>query len=312
MSAEGLPRRDGLPVLAEPEIVADTRCQTGEGPTWHPDEQALYWTDIPNGVLHRFDPASGRTDQVYQGESVGGITVQADGSLLLFGVRGSVRVWRDGQVVRTIVESIPGEQGTRFNDVIADPEGRVFAGTMATRDANDTITRPGTLYRFDLDGSYTPVWGGRTTPNGMGFTPDGAHLYATETTVGEQSIYRFRYERATGALADPRTWLQTPLDGSEGRPDGMTVDAEGAVWSARWAGGRVVRHAPDATPLGAVFFPAYNVSSLTFGGADYTDAYVTTAAGNDPGTHGPSGGALFRVRIPGVRGVPEFRSRIQM
>ena len=53
------------------------------------------------------------------------------------------------------------------------------------------------------------------------------------------------------------------------------------------------------------------MSSAIFGGADYTDLYVTTAGGHDKASNGPGAGALFRLR-PGVRGVPEFRSQISI
>jgi sugar lactone lactonase YvrE len=89
----------------------------------------------------------------------------------------------------------------------------------------------------------------------------------------------------------------------------MTMDAEGCVWSARWGGGCLVRYAPDGTELQRIRFPARKVSSATFGGPDLTDLYVTTAGGHQKDADGPGAGALFRVR-PGVRGVPEFRSRI--
>jgi len=89
----------------------------------------------------------------------------------------------------------------------------------------------------------------------------------------------------------------------------MTVDAEGYVWSARWDGGCLVRYTLDGTEDRRVRFPARKVSSVTFGGEDYTDLYVTTAGGDNKAQEGPGAGALFRLRL-GVRGVPEFPSRI--
>ena len=56
----------------EPELIADYACVTGEGPLWHPTEQRVYWTDIPQGRLFRYDPTTGRHEQIYQGEVVGG------------------------------------------------------------------------------------------------------------------------------------------------------------------------------------------------------------------------------------------------
>lgn len=282
----------------QPELIADYGCVVGENPLWHPDEGRLYWVDIDTGRLFRYHPASGQHEQCYAGDPIGGFTLQADGALLLFMARGAVRVWREGRLT-TLIESIPEEVNTRFNDVIADPAGRVFGGTMPDGD------RPGRLYRLDPDLRLTRLLDGIGCSNGMAFTPDRRRLYYTDSIPRE--IYTFDYDPASGGLSGQRLFARVSADG--GLPDGLTVDAEGSVWSARWGGGCVVRYTPDGAEERRLAFPARRVSSLTFGGPDYADLYVTTAGGQDKGAFGPGAGAVFRVR-PGVRGVPEFRSRI--
>lgn len=283
----------------EPEPLCDYRCATGEGPLWHADEQRLYWVDIPAGRLFRYDPATGNHEQVYQGEVIGGYTIQQDGSLLLFGENGSVRQWRDGQVT-TVIEQIPGEEGGRFNDVIADPVGRVFCGTMP---AGERLAR---LYRLDTDGSLTMVLEGVGLSNGMGFSPDRSIFYFTDSN--NRVIYRFNYDQASGNLSEQRVFARIELD--DGVPDGLTVDAQGYVWSARWDGGRLVRYSPGGIEERAIAFPTKKVSCVTFGGTRHSDMYVTTAGGDDRATNGAHAGVLFRSRLDGVQGVPEFRSRI--
>lgn len=282
----------------EPELIADYQCITGEGPLWHPDEGRVYWLDIPQGRMFRYHPASGVHEMCYQGEPVGGFTIQADGTLLLFMDKTAVATWRDGHL-ETIVEAIPGEREYRFNDVIADPLGRVFCGTLPTEE------RPGRLYRMDPDGTFTWFVDGIGCSNGMGFTPDLKHMYYTDSTA--QEIYLFDYDQATGAITNRRVFVRTRL--GEGIPDGMTVDAEGYIWSARWDGWCLVRYAPDGTEDRRIQFPAKKVSSVTFGGPEYTDMYVTTAGGDNKAENGPGAGALFRINL-GIQGVPEFRSRI--
>lgn len=283
----------------QPELIADYQCDTGENPLWHPDEQKLYWVDIPAGKMFRYDPASGKHEQFYQGELVGGFTTQEDGALLLFMAKGAVKIWKNGQLT-TVVEEIPEERDTRFNDVIADPEGRVFCGTMVVP------AHKGGLYRLDTNGTPTKLLDGVDESNGLGFTRDLRQMYYTDSDKKE--IYLFDYDRASGAISNRRVFVRTPDDGSV--PDGLTVDAEGYIWSARWDGGCLVRYRPDGTEERRIQFPAKKVSSLTFGGADYKDIYVTTAGGNDKATEGAGAGALFRLRL-GIQGVPEFRSRIR-
>lgn len=283
---------------AEPRLVADYACVCGEGPLWHPDEQRVYWVDIPKGRLFRYHPETDAHEQLFEGPAVGGFAIQADGSLLLFMDRGAVTIWRNG-VFQTVIEEIPDETGSRFNDVIADPKGRVFCGTMASKD------RLGRLYRLDPDGKLTALLEGIGCSNGLGFTPDRKGLYYTDSPKRE--IYLFDYEEETGAITNQRVFVKLPDDG--GVPDGMTVDAEGYVWSAIWDGGCLIRFAPDGREDRRIGFPAKKVSSVTFGGPGYTDMYVTTAGGDNKAQEGSGAGALFCLNR-GIAGVPEFRSRV--
>ncbi|MGH2559538.1 MAG: SMP-30/gluconolactonase/LRE family protein [Thermomicrobiales bacterium] len=281
-----------------PGLIADTRCETGEGPLWIPADRKVYWVDIPAGHLFRHDPATDTHERVLETDAIGGVTLQADGSLLLFMARGAVRTWRDGALT-TVIEEIPEVRDSRFNDVIADPAGRVFGGTMPT-DAHS-----GYLYRFERDSSYTKVLDGLGVPNGMGFTPDLSGMYFTDSSA--RTIYLFDYDQVSGDLTNRRVFVQTPDDGSV--PDGMTVDADGYVWSARWDGAALYRYAPDGVEVQRIPFPAKKVSSAVFGGPNHDQLYVTTAGGQDRENEGAGAGALFQFD-PGVRGRPEFWSRI--
>ena len=284
----------------KPEIIVEASCHTGEGPLWHPDEQVIYWVDIPIGRLYRHSPSSGQTNTFDMGQAVGGLTLQADGSLLLFMARGAVAIWKD-DLLTPVIQAIPGEEDSRFNDVIADPEGRVFAGTMSSP------TKPGSLYRIDTDRTVTQVLSGLGTPNGMGFTPDRRGFYHTDTRVGEISIYD--YDQGTGNICNRRLFAKAPPD--EGRPDGLTVDAEGCVWSARWDGSRLVRYNPQGQMLASIMFPVKKVSCPTFGGPDYKDIFVTTAGGHDRSLNGAAAGSLYTLKS-NTSGVPEFRSKIRL
>ena len=133
------------------EIVADYVNHVGEGPTWDPREKKLYWIDIPNGRIFRYDPASGDHAQIFDGPMMGGFTMQEDGSLLLFMEKGAIAVLRDGKL-DYVVDELPGEDGNRFNDVIADPAGRVFCGTMPVDDQRAMAgERAGSLGRKRAD-----------------------------------------------------------------------------------------------------------------------------------------------------------------
>lgn len=282
-----------------PEVIADYRCLCGEGPLWHTTEKVLYWIDIPKGLLFRYDPATGKHGTVLTTGQIGGLTLQTDGALLLFMEKGSVKLWKDGEL-RTLIESTPGEEKSRFNDVIADPEGRVFCGTMPTEE------HKGSLYRLDTDGKLRKLLEGFACPNGMGFTPDRTGFYFVDSRTRE--VMLFDYEARTGDIRNRRVFVELPE--SLGLPDGMTVDSKGFVWVAVWGGSCLLRFAPSGREDRRIYFAARLVSSITFGGPDCRDAYVTTAGGDNRKDNGPAAGALFRVR-PGVKGLPEYQSRIR-
>ena len=287
----------------EPELIADYGDWTGEGPLWHPTEKRLYWVDIPRGRIYRYEPATGEHGLFYEVDSmVGGITFQADGSMLLFMSKGGIGVLRDGKL-EYIFEQLPGEDENRFNDVFTDSRGRVFCGTMPL-DPTRGAERLGTLYRLETDGSTTKVLERLGIANGMGLTPDRTQMYFTDTI--DRTIYRFDYDADTGDISNRRVFVKTTGDGL---PDGMTVDSEGFVWSARWGGWGLFRYSPEGVEERRVQFPAEALSSVIFGGDDYTDMYVTTARGESGEQSGSGAGALFRINL-GIKGAPEFFSRV--
>lgn len=293
------------------ELVCQYHCECGEGPMWHAQEQALYWVDIPTGRLFRYDPADDRHERVHQGRPIGGFTVQADGSLLLFRDRGTVELFRNGSVQRTVVKEIPDEVHTRFNDVAADPQGRVFCGTMPSHNRETGEKRLGRLYRMDRDASLRIVEEGVGCSNGIGFTPDLTKMYFIDTPT--KTVWLYDYDRATGGLTNRRAFVNVEGDtgggGAGGGPDGMTVDAEGDLWVAVWGGACVLNYGADGKLKGKIELPTKNVTSVTFGGADLDELYITSAIGGNKEADPKTAGALFRAR-PGVRGREEFVSRV--
>ncbi|CDK38875.1 SMP-30/gluconolactonase/LRE family protein [Halorubrum sp. AJ67] len=286
--------------MARTERVADARAHTGEGPLWHPAERRLYWVDIPAGVLYRYDPETGENAVAYEtdGVPIGGYTIESDGALLLF-THGAVERFVPGESDTETVLTV--DAAGRFNDVIADPEGRVFAGTMPTE---GTL---GDLYRIDTDGSARVVVEGLDIPNGMGFSGDGTTFYLTESEA--RRIDAFDYDYVTGEIANRREFVETPP--GDGVPDGLTVDAEDHLWSARWDGGRAVRYDPSGRAVAAIGLPARKVASVTFAGPSCDALYLTTAlAGGDREREGDGAGALFRATGLPASGRAEFRSRI--
>lgn len=283
-----------------PEMIVDCSCHIGENPCWNPFDECVYWCDIPSGRIFRYDPAKGISKKCHEGGVVGGFTLQDDGSILLFMAGGAIKRWQNGDLL-PVVESIPEEIDSRFNDVIADPAGRVLCGTMSTPKS------AGRLYLLNRNRALTVVLEGIGCSNGMAFSPDRKQLYYTDSFA--RTIYQFDYDVHRGTLSNQRVFVKT--DHIDGVPDGATMDADGCVWSAQWGGSCIVCYARDGSELRRIMFPVKKVSSLIFGGNDYTDLYVTSAGGDNKSQDGQQAGSLFRLRGIG-RGVPDFFSRITL
>jgi sugar lactone lactonase YvrE len=282
-------------LLSPIEAVANYHCKVGENPLWNERDACLYWEDIDSGRLFRVRHATGEHECFYRGDTVGGFTFQDDGSLLLFEADRIATL--DAQGRRRVLREGIDPDMHRFNDVIADPEGRVFAGTIGKS------AEQGGLYRVDLDGAITPLWKGTGCANGMGFSPDLRRFYWTCSTT--RRIFVADYHRASGALTNRALFYQAFE--SEGTPDGLTVDTSGTLWSARWGGSTLLAIGPDAQLRARIEFPVTRVSSAAFGGPELDTLYVTTAGGQV--SDEAADGTLYRVRVP-ARGTAEFRSRI--
>lgn len=285
------------------EQINNYHCACGENPLWDHRRGLLYWEDIPNGRLFVFDPATGEDCMIHEAsEQIGGFTFQPNGELLLFRETDIALRHDDGRIDSILPFDQPDIP--RFNDVIADPRGRVFAGTMGHQTTHGVAT--GGLFRVDPDRTVTALWLGTTCSNGMAFSPDGQTFYWTDSPA--RTIWAFDYDRASGELAHRRVHVDsTDLAGV---PDGMTIDTEGNLWSARWDGYRIDIYNPAGKPIDRIDMPVAKVSSCCWGGADLDELYVTTAGGS--AASDTADGALYRITGTGARGAAEFRSRIEV
>lgn len=289
--------------ITKAQLIAPTNCKVGENPLWHPGVGMLFFLDIPAGIVHQFDPRTGDYREFSRGPVTGGMTLQEDGSLLLF-QDGRISVLGPDGVQRVVATDVC-PLNERFNDVIADPEGRVYAGAMGGN---------GRLLRFDLDGSVTELFDDVEIPNGMGFTPDCKQMYFTDSM--RRRIYLFDYDRESGNIGNRRIFAEIPRE--HGVPDGMTVDANGFVWTCIWGGGRITRLAPDGSVDREIFVPAGQITAIAFGGSDLGDSFITSASVESSDAFLPPeydksrfpGGPLFGFRLEGIQGRASFRSRL--
>ncbi|MBB6124291.1 SMP-30/gluconolactonase/LRE family protein [Sphingobium subterraneum] len=284
--------------MTQIEVALDAHATLGESPRWHEAERRLYWVDIPECALHRFDPATGRDEKRIFAQQLGCLAFVAGGGLILGMKDGCAWLERwDAEPVPFGPQIFAGDPDRRFNDGRTDIRGRFWIGSVNTaKRQNDAA-----LYCLYGDGALEEAEGGMLTCNGAAFGGDGAHFCHTDTPSHMLRVYR--YDPDTATLSDHRVLHQFPQ--GKGRPDGGSYDEAGYYWSALFDGGRVVRISPEGAIVQEVTLPVSRPTMIAFGDEDRRTAYVTTArAGLDAARLAaePLAGAIFRFRVdvPGV------------
>jgi sugar lactone lactonase YvrE len=284
--------------MAELRRVGDTTDLLGEGPVWCPQEQALYRVDITAPAVRRWHGGSGEDTSWTMPESVGSLALCASGGILV-ALKSALSVFdpATGTIKRI---AAPRDDGAdmRFNDGKCDRQGRFWVGTMTT----GPRAPRGRLYRLDAKSGLAAVLDGISIPNSLCWSPDGRIMYFADTLL--RTIWAFPYDPATGAIGERRVFTRTEPPEA---PDGGTVDSQGYLWSARFGGGRVVRHAPDGRIDRVIEVPARQVTSCAFGGADLSTLFITSATHNmtpEQRAAQPLAGTLLAIEV-GVRGLPE-------
>jgi sugar lactone lactonase YvrE len=275
------------------EHVLAAQDKLGEGPIWSVKEQALYWVDIEGRRVHRLDPASGEHEVFEPGLQFTALGFRASGGMVAATGDGFAFWDPRAGTVQLIANPEPGKPDARFNDGAVDRQGRFWAGTMTMDDPSSS------LYRLDPDCSVHKMESGLWISNGIGWSLDDRTMYFTDSVT--RTIYAYDYDAATGEIANRRPFVHTP--DKEGVPDGLAVDSQGFVWSARWGGYKLTRYDPTGQTEREVRLPVQFPTSCAFGGADLDELYITSAwvAVEQRGEQ-PLAGDLFRLRA-GVRGV---------
>ena len=294
-------------MTAAPDITAlpAPAALLGESPVWHPGLGALAWCDIPGRALHRYVLAT-REHTQWALDSEPGCCAPLPGADWLLAQRDGL--WRFDMATgqRHLLAPPPYDTtNERFNDGRADPQGRLWVGTIyEPRDAPRAA-----LYRW-AGGALQRMAGDITVSNGLAFSPDGRTMYWADTTA--HRIFAFDFDGDTGSLSQQRVFAQFEpratgqgLADYGGRPDGAAVDVQGAYWVAMFEGQRLLRLAADGTLLQEVPLPVRCPTMPCFGGADLKTLFITTARLNRPADEladQPLAGRVLclRVDVPGL------------
>jgi len=267
-----------------------------EAPRWH--DGRLWFSDFYTHRVIAVDPAGKSETIVTVPQQPSGLGWRPDGSLLIVSMLDRKLMQFSGGKLAPFAD-ISGLAGGPCNDMVVDAKGRAYVGNFGfDRYAGET-ERTATLAFVDLDGTVSAAADGLQFPNGTVITPDGRGMVIGET-VGQRL-----------------TWFDIAPDGSlSGRrvfadmkgyfPDGICLDAEGAIWVADARGSELLRVTDDGTITDRVALPAgRHAFACMLGGADRRDLYVCTAEGSGPAnaTKMTAGIDVVRVAVPGA-GLP--------
>ncbi|MFF4094883.1 SMP-30/gluconolactonase/LRE family protein [Streptomyces sp. NPDC001834] len=271
------------------DVAVSENAELGEGPTWDPVAGRLIWVDILAARVHTFDPVTGRRTVRDTDQHVGAAKPRVGGGLVV-NLRDGIGLYDPDGAFRWLVHD--PEPGRRGNDAAVAPDGALWAGTMRY----DESEIGGSLARVSPDGAVTPVLPVVACSNGIGWSPDERLMYYVDTPTRRVDVFDFDGENAVN-----RRPFATIEEGA-GFPDGLTVDADGAVWVALWDGAAVRRYTPDGSLDRIVELPVRRPTACAFGGTELRDLYISTARVGLDAPHPLSGSLLV---LPGAgHGMP--------
>jgi len=287
----------------EAQCVLDIQATLGEGPSWDAQNGKLLWVDIENSLVNRFDPASGNNESWTVEKEASFAIASTQGDIIVGTREGVVRLDpQSGEIIK-VVNPDTNSETARFNDGKCDPRGRLFAGTISdTRTPGDA-----NCYRFDQAFNYETVVTGVVNSNGLCWSPDHKVFYYIDTAT--RKIDAFDYDIETGSITNRRTVVDIPETMGIGKPDGMTIDNDGMLWTGMWGGASVCRwNLQTGELIGKVEIPCPNVTSCCFGGENLDELYITTprkGLNDEQLKQFPKAGGIFLCR-PGVSGAATF------
>lgn len=258
----------------------------------------LWFADLTGNAVYRKREGHTLETMLAARQWVGGMAFDASGKVVCGGRGGLVALDPDSGEVCTLLSEIEGKPIIAVNDMEADGNGGLFAGTIdfASIMERGEAPAPGLLFHLSAEGNVTVLRRDVFASNGLALSPCGQWLYHSETSRGV-----WRYPLGADGLPGEGELVVIEEDG-----DGLAMDREGNLWLACWSTGRLMQYAADGEALQALTFPYPHVVSVAFGTIDPHALYVTTGGNAEH----PGAGAVLRLHVP-VPGMAGDITRLQ-
>ncbi|MEB3752759.1 SMP-30/gluconolactonase/LRE family protein [Acinetobacter sp. MD2(2019)] len=287
----------------EIKVLVDIKTRLGEGATWDPIRQRLFWVDIVDKRLFSCDEFGGNLRAWHAPQKIGSFALrdQHDGAILALEDGLYTLDFNTGDV-EFLISPEPDKPFNRLNDGRVDRQGRYVFGSMNRMEEDTTAA----LYRLNTDLSLETLETGINTSNSICWSPDGSKFYYADTWAGEIWSYDYAMQ---GLPTNKQVFCQ--IDTSDGgSADGSTVDSEGFVWNAKVYSGQLIRYAPNGQVDRVIEMPVKKITTATFGGKNLDVLYVTSMS-EPPLPRFPGDnqyrGSVFAIYGLGIQGVEDTR-----
>ena len=259
-----------------------------ECPRWH--DGALWFSDVHAHKIIRVD-ANGRAHaEIENARQPAGLGWAPDGSLLFVRMVDRTLMRRDAAGNITTVADLSALEKVQLNDMTVDARGRAYIGAFGFDINAGDKPAPASVFLVQPDGAVSVAADNMRFPNGMVITPDGRTLIVAETVARCLTAFDIA---ADGTLSNRREWAPLPTF-----PDGICLDAEGAVWVAAPVTGECLRVREGGEVTDKVTVAGKGVYACMLGGDDGRTLYLCTAKTTGPElVKGISTGWLETVRV---------------
>jgi sugar lactone lactonase YvrE len=283
-----------------------------EAPRWH--DGRLYVSEIFGGQVIAVDdpgaggfgaPGSAKPESGKPGSGAAAVEViirvpgrpsglgwRPDGTLLVVSMHDRRLLAVDASGTTTTVADVAHLAGGDTNDMVVDARGRAYLGNFGYDYAGGEVRRAAQIVLVDATGAASVVAEDVWFPNGMVVTPDGTALIVAETPAERLTAFTIN---ADGSLRDRRLWAAlTGAQAEAPRPDGLTLDAEGAIWVASPGTGELLRVAEGGRILDGGRAPRGAAQACALGGPDGRTLYVCSSLSHEPDDRR---GAILATRV---------------
>ena len=249
----------------------------GEGPRWHQDR--LWFSDMHgHRVISTDVNGETRTEVEMTDDEPSGLGWLPDGRLLIVAMESQQLRRREPDGSLAVHADLSSIARGSLNDMISASDGTAYVGDMGNRIQEGGDRQPGQTIAVRSDGTWFVAADGLESPNGHILTPDERVLLVAESAAARITAF----DRATdGSLSNRRVYAElqpSPQGPAFAPPDGICLDADGAVWVADPIGARMFRALPGGQTTEEHRFAGLIPVACVLGGRDRRTLFVCAAA----------------------------------